>query len=125
MASRSWKSSIFAVALLLLGIGTVVLYVQHSLQTRQRREHVASCRQLKQGITTFKTETLDSRIAEMRQLRLNDLQSKTLSQADQVAYMKFASQYQQKVDGVAEAVQEFSRLVDEFQKRNCLDHLNG
>ncbi len=107
-------------ALLLTGIGVGVAYLQHSLEASQRRERLARCRQLTQGIASFRSKTLDGRIGEMQKLRLNDLQARTLRQADPAAYLKFSTQYQQKVEAAADAAQEMSRRVGELETSDCL-----
>jgi Na+-transporting NADH:ubiquinone oxidoreductase subunit NqrC len=117
---RSRRLSLVAIVLLVAGIIVGVAYLRHSLEASQRRERLARCRQLSQAIASFRTKTLDGRIGEMQSLRLNDLQARTLRQADPAAYLKFSAEYQQKVEAAAEAAQELGRRVGELETSDCL-----
>jgi hypothetical protein len=105
--------------LLVAGAGGVLALLHH----QQRLEHdrrVADCEGLKQQLLSYRATVLTPGLARMHQLRLNDLQARTLRQDDPSGYLRYAARYEESVNSVAQSVEAFGGLLDRFQHPNCI-----
>ena len=111
--------AIIVLVLLLAGAGGVLALLHH----QQRLEHdrrVADCEGLRQQLLSYRATVLTPGLTRMHQLRLNDLQARTLRQDDPSGYLRYAARYEESVNSVAQSVEAFGGLLDRFQKQNCI-----
>ena len=94
---------------------------RQSLVDQQRQETLGGCRALRNEVLTVKQKEFDPGVAELRQLRLNEAQTRLLRQADVNAYSKFAQQYEAKVVSVAEALDRLNASLGKLEQKNCFE----
>ncbi|MEB3321358.1 MAG: hypothetical protein VKI81_00875 [Synechococcaceae cyanobacterium] len=110
--------------LILLGVlaalaAAVALALTLRHQARQRR--IEACRQQREEIGRFRTESFDGPLQQMRQMRLNPEQVSTLRRVDPAAYDRYAQAYGDQVERVARAADELGAKVDAYRAGNCLE----
>lgn len=91
-----------------------------TLQNRARQRQVEACRQKRSEISRFREEGFDTPLQQMRQMRLNPEQVKTLRRVDPAAYAQYAQAYGDQVDRVARAADRLGEMVDEYRASDCL-----
>jgi hypothetical protein len=106
-----------AVGVVALVIGALVLKAQHQKHARL----VAQCRTQRAELAAYRTNVLESRIREMRQIRLNDTQAQALRETDVKAFISYSALYGQKVEAVAQASEHLAELAGNFTSAGCLD----
>lgn len=105
---------------LLVAAAAGVLALIHHQQRLDHDRRLADCGRLKQQILSYRGSVLNPGLTRMRQLRLNDLQARTLRQDDPSGYLRYAARYEDSVNDVAASVEAFGSLLDRFQQQNCL-----
>lgn len=96
------------------------LFLAWTLQNRSRQRRVEACRQQRTEITRFREQSFDAQLQQMRQMRLNPEQVKTLRRVDPAAYAQYAQAYGDQVDRVAQAADQLGQMVDEYRAGDCL-----
>jgi hypothetical protein len=107
------------VAGVLAAIAAAVL-LAWTLQNRSRQRRVEACRQQRTEISRFREQSFDTQLQQMRQMRLNPEQVKTLRRVDPEAYAQYAQAYGDQVDRVAQAADQLGKMVDEYRAGDCL-----
>jgi len=100
-----------------LVIGALVVKVQHEKRARL----VDQCRSQRTELATYRSNVLESRIRQMRQIRLNDTQAQALRETDVKAFISYSGLYGQKVEAVAQASEHLAELAATFSATGCLD----
>jgi hypothetical protein len=91
-----------------------------TLQNRARQRRVEACSEKRSEIGRFREQNFDSQLQQMRQMRLNPEQVKTLRKVDPAAYAQYAQAYGDQVDRVAKAADRLGQMVDEYRAGDCL-----
>jgi hypothetical protein len=91
-----------------------------TLQNRARQRQVEACRQKRSEISRFREQSFDVQLQQMRQMRLNPEQVKTLRKVDPAAYAQYAQAYGDQVDRVARAADRLGEMVDAYRAEDCL-----
>jgi hypothetical protein len=91
-----------------------------TLQNRVRQRRVEACLQKRSEISRFREQSFEAQLEQMRQMRLNPEQVKTLRSVDPAAYAQYAQAYGDQVDRVAKAADRLGRMVDEYRDQDCL-----
>jgi hypothetical protein len=116
----SLRTRVTLVLLLLVAGAGGVLALLHHQQLLEHDRRVADCEGLKQQLLSYRATVLTPGLARMHQLRLNDLQARTLRQDDPSGYLRYAARYEESVNSVAQSVEAFGGLLDRFQQQNCI-----
>lgn len=116
--SRTLHRRLMIVGVLVVVAAAVALVL--TLQNRARQRRVEACRDKRAEISSFREKSFDAQLQQMRQMRLNPEQVKTLRRVNPAAYAQYAQAYGDQVDRVAKAADRLGQMVDEYRAGDCL-----
>jgi hypothetical protein len=90
-------------------------------QARQHEQRLASCRQLRDQISTTRTADFETSRQQMAKVQLNDSQADTLRRLDPAAYDRYIAAFADRVNAVAAAADKLGSLVDRYGRDGCFD----
>lgn len=116
--AQNLRRKLILIGLLALAAAGVALTISLKQQARERR--VAACRQQREEITRFRTDSFQTQLSQMRKLRLNPEQVTALRRVDPAAYARYAQAFGDQVDRVAQAAEQLGAKVDAYRAADCL-----
>ncbi|MCP9848734.1 hypothetical protein [Cyanobium sp. Morenito 9A2] len=121
MSRLSWRArlTLALAAVVVLGIALVV--IKSKLDGREQERQRSACRALGEEVLTHKRQVFDPSLEEMRQIRLNEAQARTLKETDANAFIRYSARVNQSVEKVAQAGERLGAYAKQIKAAGCLN----